>query len=364
MQEGLFATSTYLVVGSIPIPLSSLFEQVHKLPVEKFQRQIGLGLIKNYSQIFGDVVFQANTNKTEIVPSALVAGKLTELRMVSVLAEVSNRTCTFQSDEPVCLALLLGINPVPVTEEIQLEKAREDRKVDKTKEMAMKPSKAAMIKFFQLADEASKDLSPPGCIPPTIISWHAKRLSEPGFRWAPESFLGVQVHFPKGLSVIPDLDNLGQETTRFSGTLCKDGLRVMYPGIEITEISTDQPMNPGFLIDTSADEGRKPYMPSFWPVSYLKAEFDPVWEMGIAPTRKDSGKLAIIICENLDLNGPGPACVLVRVKRRDAGELIVERLCTMSGGRTSNENGLEQFREPWKRAQGRWLPMNQIWCVD
>jgi hypothetical protein len=148
IQEGLFATSAYLV-GSIPVSFSSLVQQVHLLPVEKFQRQIGLELINNYSLILGSAVVQATTAETEIVPSALIAGKLTESRMVGVLIEVSNRTSTFQSDEAVCLALLLDINPVPITEEIHLERRRDDPKGHKTKEMALNPSKAAMIRFLQ-----------------------------------------------------------------------------------------------------------------------------------------------------------------------------------------------------------------------
>jgi hypothetical protein len=137
----------------------------------------------------------------------------------------------------------------------------------------------------------------------------------------------------------------------------------MFPGIEITEISTDQQINSNFIIDTMADEGRKLYMLPYFHVTFSTSEFDPAWE-SIAPTQKDSGKLAIICCANLDLNERNPFCVLVRIKRRDAGELIVERLCTMTGGKMLNNNEAEQIREPWKRVQGKWLPINQIWCVD
>jgi len=43
----------------------------------------------------------------------------------------------------------LDINPVPITEEIHLEKQREDPKGNRIKEMALEPSQAAMIKLLQ-----------------------------------------------------------------------------------------------------------------------------------------------------------------------------------------------------------------------
>jgi hypothetical protein len=226
-----------------------------------------------------------------------------------------------------------------------------------------------MIKFLQLANEASKHLKPPGCIPPSIIASSAKRLTEPGFRWAPESFLGLERSYHAGPFAIPDQDNSGQMMLRQSGTLCRDGLRIMYPGIEITDIREDQPLEANFLIDTKADEGRKSYMPAIWSVSYSKSEFEPSWKdtdesTGIAPRQKDSGKLAIIICEYLDFEKRGQSCVLVRIKSRDGGALIVERLCAMAGARTPKYDDQEWIKAPWKRVQGKWLPTNQIWCVD
>src|SRR5437899_540723 len=110
----------------------------------------------------------------------------------------------------------------------------------------------------------------------------------------------------------------------------------MLPGIIISEIHSDQPLHSNFLIDTSADPQRRGYMPEFWRAVYSKGEYDPPWEStdnskGIAPTKDDSNKLAIIICEYGDLS----TCVLVKLKHAGPhGELFVSRLCTLAGGRT------------------------------
>jgi len=107
-------------------------------------------------------------------------------------------------------------------------------------------------------------------------------------------------------------------------------------------------------------------MPPYWLAWYSKTEFDPTWK-SIAPTQKDSRKLALIICGYLDLKDKsGVTCVLVRIKRRDADELIVERLCILllTAVKVPRDDVQELMREPWKRIDGKWLAVNQIWYVD
>jgi hypothetical protein len=111
-------------------------------------------------------------------------------------------------------------------------------------------------------------------------------------------------------------------------------------------------------------------MPEFWRAIYSKSEYDPPWEStdnskGIAPTKDDSNKLAVIICEYGDLNLIGHTCVFVRLKHAGPdGEWFVSRLCTLAGGRTPVYDDQKWITEPWKRVGGRWLPATQVWCVD
>jgi hypothetical protein len=378
IQEGLFATATYLLIGATPVSLSFLISKAKRLPHEGFQNQISHDLMSDYESIFG------SSMPTDMDTTAIARfdGIATERRVDGVFQTVASRTSTFLRDEPVCLALLLDINPTPIIDEIEKEKKQEEEKQRGKEHEAHKsgsnnqalppergPSKAGMIKFIELAAEVSQYLDPPGCIPPHIIASRGKRLDKPGFQWAPESFLGLGKLVFAGSFNITNPDDSQSTIARPSGVPCENGLRVMFPGIIISEIHGDQPLHFNFLIDTSADPRRREYMPSFWKVTYSKSEYDPHWErtansIGIAPTKDDSSKLAIIICHYGDLNWTG-CCVLVRLKHTGPkGELIVSRLCTVSGGKTPDYDDQKWITEPWKRVRGTWLPVTQMWCVD
>lgn len=78
IQEGLFASSLYLLVGSTPISLSLLIAKVISLPRNGFQHQIGLGVINNYEEVFGLAIFRGITSKAEIPANTAIEQELTK----------------------------------------------------------------------------------------------------------------------------------------------------------------------------------------------------------------------------------------------------------------------------------------------
>jgi hypothetical protein len=195
IQEGLFARAIYLLVGATPVSLSSLISEAKRLPREGFQNKIGQDLIANYESIFG------SSMSTDIGSTAIARFDPvpTERRLLGVLRTVASRTSTFLRGEPLCLALLLDINPTLIIHEIDKERREKERRGVKNEEdeahkggngdKVLPPdsgsSTAGMIKFIELANEASQSLKPPGCISPHIIATLGKRLNKPGFQWAP-----------------------------------------------------------------------------------------------------------------------------------------------------------------------------------
>lgn len=370
IQEGLFAREIFLLVGAVPISLCSLVSEAKRLPRDGFQNIIGLDLISNFGAIFGPSI----SNEVDCTSIERFEATTFELRVAEVIQTMVYRTSTFLRDEPLCLALLLDMDTTLIFHEIEKEKQEKGAHMSKSDTTSLSPatgpSVAGMTKFIQLANDASQRLNPPGCIPPSIISIQAKRLNKPGFRWAPESILNSEGNLLRLPSVIPSPDDPDAQIIRPSGMLCANGLKVMFPGILISEIHGGKPLHHGFLVDTSTDQKRKAYMPTFWKAAYSKSKYDPQWESkgdetGIAPTEKDSNQLAIIICAYGDLNVRGQTSVLVRIKDTGPdGELIVERMCTLAGERTPFYDDQEWITEPWKRVKGRWLPITQMWCVD
>jgi hypothetical protein len=108
--------------------------------------------------------------------------------IIRVVRAVADRVSTFQSDEALCLALLLGIdarsiiaakNKLKARED--LEKAQPDKfKSPEAQQERLKLEKEPMVAFLRLVD---------GSIPPGILLLPGPWQDDYGFRWAPKSFL-------------------------------------------------------------------------------------------------------------------------------------------------------------------------------
>jgi len=424
-QEGYFAKTIYVLIGSTPRLWNSLIDAAGKLPREGYQKRIGWDLMNTYKSLF----VQRVTVKPIITePDAFVAepeslsaeddapdpeptppkakparlatdpsfyqpaappinlllartpidSPLVTERVVSdVIREVSQRVATKAADEAQCLSLLLGLDTAAVLSAAAAESLR------KPPALRDGPSEAGMATVLALANAAAKALPPAirprGCIPPSIIFPVGARLRRPGFRWAPRSFLyspTLRAHSAALPRKVRDVH--GRSFERPSGTLCERGrgLRVVFPGLLLTRVESVRPVAEFFLVDSS----RAPVvgLPPFWRCVFVKDEDAEPWE-SIAPTnadwcesvdaadaRKDPRRLAVIVGAFLGLDSAESFdSILVRITATDDdGLLVVERLGKLVGSATPEDDNFEWLRDPWKRVEGRWLPLDQKWCVD
>ena len=436
-QEGYFAKTIYVLIGSTPRLWNSLIDAAGKLPREGYQKRIAWDLMNTYKSLFIQRVtpkpittepesFVAEPESLEAeddppeteddppetgpappkakparlatdpsfyqpaaAPINLLLARtpidtpLATERVVSdILREASQRVVTNAADEPQCLSLLLGLDTGAVLAASAAEAG--------TLPSALRagPSEAGMAAVLTLANEAAKALPPAvrprGCIPPSIIFSAGARLRARGFRWAPRSFLygpTLRVHS----AVLPRRvrDAQGRGFDRPSGTLCERGrgLRVVFPGLLVTKVESVRPVAEFFLVDAAA--APVPGLPSFWRCFFVRDEDAQPWER-IAPTSADwcegrdapgagmgasekgARKLAIIVGGFLGLDSAESFdTILVSITGTDDdGQLVVERLGKLVGSATPEDDNFEWLRDPWKRVEGRWLPLDQKWCVD
>jgi hypothetical protein len=406
-QEGQFAKSVYLLVGSTPRSWEELTDVANRLPREGYQRRIARELIKTplfFPRIMDEpFVDEPEPLDPEAVRINMEVGEIpgespfiTERVLSDVFSQLSNRVATEVRDEPQCLSLLLNLNTKSVQDAVkeedrkEEERSRTEERSDGPSEADQKessgsndrsssPSEAGMVIFLRLANQAAKlmpdHLRPRGCFPPSMIFSFGRRLLTPGFRWAPQSYLysAALKNFSSPLPLkIHDL-RLGITCDRPSGVLCESGhgLRVMFPGLIITKVDSVRPVAERFIVDSSDEpiEG----MPRFWRCTFAKdiQGGGRSWD-DIAPTNSDSCdnmemyQLAIIV-NGFNILGSSQAfhTILVRITGKcPEGGYSVERLGRLVGCATPENDNHEWVRNPWQRVKGRWLPLTQMWCVD
>lgn len=301
-----------------------------------------------------------------------------EATIVRAIRAIADRVSTFQSDEALCIALLLGVDVSEIISAQQELKAWEesekahpdDFKCPRARDERLKLESEPMLILLRLLD---------GSIPPGIILLPGPHQNTPGFRWAPKSFLAGPEHrntldyYPL---VISEEFPSTNKWDRHPSSLCHDGgLRVVFPGLLLGKVKENYCLDWTFVIDTSPSmdlntedeiiEGKPPRM---WRCTYRNDPDSPPWTK-VRPSWQNSTRVGIIICSytrqwrNNALSG-----LMVRLK----GEVIekgkrsmhVERICKVTIMGAPEYDDLCWIKEPEKRVSGSWLSMTQQWCVD
>ena len=302
----------------------------------------------------------------------------TEAAIVGVIRAIADRVSTFQSDEALCIALLLGVDVSEIIGAQQKLKAWEeakkahpdDFKCPRARDERLKLESEPMLILLRLLD---------GSIPPGIILTPGPYQNTPGFRWAPKSFLAGPEHrdtlqsYPLVISEEYPSTNMWD---RHPSSLCQEGgLRVVFPGLLLGKVKENCYLDWAFVIDTlpsmdlnAKDEIIEGKPPRIWRCTYKNNPDSPPWTK-IRPSWRNSTSIGIIICSyqrewrNNALSG-----LMVRLK----GEVIekgkksmhVERICKVVIMGAPVYDDQSWIKEPEKRVSGSWLPMTQQWCVD
>jgi hypothetical protein len=178
-------------------------------------------------------------------------------RLPSLARPLAQRSTTRKSDETICLATLLDINPEPLLR-IRSEKKKEDiktREEDLAEEQRVSDLRMAM--FLRMI----------GNISPNIIFNTYPRIPQKGFQWAPRTYLGLHQAGAKFQGRIPESLSSAQVSTD-GGLLLKClGWRLKLPSLlsvttsKFTVISRDKKVKYRIL----GDDGEPPMFPLLQP---------------------------------------------------------------------------------------------------
>lgn len=334
LQEGVFANAIHILVSDGTVSLASVLQQ-------KSLDYLGDDLEIIFGRSFGKPFYPVRDTKLKARPS--------EAQVIYTIREVSKRTSTFKKDEALCIAFLLDIDTTEIVEARDL--------------------KNTMPILLEALNHS---------IPPCMILLPGKRNIEPGYRWAPQSFLldymqqrSLQSHPFQVLAEFPSSELI----MRPSGSLDPRGrgLNVMFPGLRLGKIHTEYPLSDNqFIVDVSNGtsdnevivDGKPPLV---WRITYSKDDADKPWNE-MSPMKGTSESMAIIICAY----GPNwrstAESLLVRLRETKEGDgdgvLFVERICRVLVSGTPEYDNFSWLRELEKRITGTWLPVTQMWCVD
>lgn len=338
LQEGVFAKSLHFLVTKETISFLDLLQ-------EMVTDDLCLRIVKELSLEF-KYVFSVPLRGLDPPSSFYDRGDvLDEMKVLFMMRAVTSRTSTFISDQAICLALLLGINPKPI--------------LDATEENKLQA-------LFQCLD---------GYIPPGILLLPGERIETKGYRWAPRSLLvssNIRHQLHSYPFEVPDDYPSEKNIPRPSGRLDKQhrGLKVMFPGLILDHIRATHGLGHQFKVDISNAStekedhiSRKP--PHFWRVTYTpEDEDDPPWEM-MSPRKQDSQKMAIMICGfGLSWRNSVSGLLVKIVGRADDGMLVVLRICRLILVGTPEYDDFEWLRDPESSCTGLWQSVGQMWCVD
>jgi hypothetical protein len=395
LQEGVFASSIHFLLSDGTTSLGALlYEGESRIGVgikawtkSHFTYRFGRGLGQSSKSVLIEAKDPDDSREEDLSATQIVlspekqAWRLwdNEGAIIRVVRAVADRVSTFQSDEALCLALLLGIdarsiiaakNKLKARED--LEKAQPDKfKSSEAQQERLRLEKEPMLTLLRLVD---------GSIPPGVLLLPGPWQDDYGFRWAPKSFLngphnsGTLNIYP--LSIPQEVPSKGS-LDRLPSSLCRGGggLKVMFPGFRLGEVKENCYLEKTFVIDTlpSLDLGVKGEVaegnpPRVWQVLYRDDPDDPPW-VEVRPNWQNSSSMGIIICsytrhwQNNALTG-----LMVRLKGSavEEGEISmhVERICKVIISGAPEYDDQSWVREPEKRVSGSWLPVTQKWCVD
>lgn len=205
LQEAVLAQNLFIQFKNGPQTLDSLQEEMTKDLTTRIELYYSGSITKTLYLV------PLLSIKGSAMPGLPAAQKFLVL-----LGGVVNRTTTKKSDETICLAAVLGIDPVPL---LNIPPKKENQKQLTEEEKQMRERQACekrMEKFLELIKGFEQRL----------IFCSLPRLKSEGFRWAPKSFLDQPG------SLVPSIQrpNEGHEAVvKPNG----GGLLVTYPGIKL-----------------------------------------------------------------------------------------------------------------------------------
>jgi hypothetical protein len=200
-------------------------------------------------------------------------------------------------------------------------------------------------------------------IPPGMIFLPGKRLSTPGFKWAPETWMvGRELEYPDPLSLPSKESNFAQgyNIKVSHSVLTPEGLMVRYPGFRVHNFIAKNPLGCSvrFPVDNSLQR---------WYNVKCKSEddfTDKTWKIlaGDPPQR-----LAIICCRPPSANAE--LALLVMIYKEDGQVLQVNRLLRVFIELETQTSLLEEDRRAFKQnpensCWGSELPSDRLWVVD
>ncbi|KAE9378450.1 hypothetical protein N431DRAFT_501088 [Stipitochalara longipes BDJ] len=302
-----------------------------------------------------------------------------ERAIMRVIEAVATRVSTFDSDEALCIALLLDIDAKEIIAAKNRLKAREELekthpeyfKSPQARDEKIKLENEPMLILLRMLD---------GSIPPGVMLLTGPYHDTCGFRWAPKSFL----HGPRDLGTllrypisIPQEYPSNELLDRHPSSLCDGGggLRVVFPGLRLGHVKENYSLEKRFIVDTLPlvdlnvkDEIVEGKPPRVWQVLYSYDLGDLPWA-DVAPNWQNSSSIGIIICSyKRQWRENTTRGLMVRLKEevveRGVTSIHAERICRVLITGAPDYDDQSWIKEPEKRVSGSWLPMTQQWCVD
>lgn len=197
LQEGALAQSLFFQFSDTALSLNQLGASILQIRQQSIRHR----------SVFLDVV------KEFLGLKSFMSENLTSLQTLD--ESLKWRGVSVATDEPLCIATLMSLKISDI--------------------LATKPKDARMQKVWELIQ--ARD----GGIPSQIIFFEEERIKAPGWKWAPQSLLQLQMGI-HGL--------INTRLLRWASTLAKItpyGLRVKYPGYKLSTVSTygdSRPKNP------------------------------------------------------------------------------------------------------------------------
>jgi hypothetical protein len=260
------------------------------------------------------------------------------------------RSTSVLADEPLCLGSLFGLD---------------------VNKIAQANPQDRMEVFWSLITE----------FPRMVVFWPGGTLSNPGFRWAPRTFLGIVINFT--------LDRETSKTTNGpQASLTLRGLKVQFPGIKFHPTSRSIPIARIFWVNDkeAGDVDKQIYQ--------VTGRFGSPRQTFQTPTYADPTRMALIISESKDETSTLVSwCTMVFIREEIDGVLYVHRgeSAYINFADTSSSNrqpqiASSQYKEgplqeetsnkiqdemghyivngQYSGIQGKRLNDQQVWCVD
>jgi hypothetical protein len=200
-------------------------------------------------------------------------------------------------------------------------------------------------------------------IPPGMIFLPGKRLSKPGFQWAPKTWMvGRELEYPDPLSLPSKESNFpqGYDIKVARSLLRGRGLMVRYPGFRVRNFKAQDPQDFSvrFPVDNSLQR---------WYNVKCKSEDDFTAETRQILTGKRIEKLAIICCRPPSANAE--LALMVTIYEEDGQALLVKWRLRVFIELETQTSLLEKDRGAFKQdpeysCWGSELTSDQLWVVD